>query len=51
MCAGFELFQNLGVAVFQIDAIDLVTGHHNVVYGDLLEIEDIDQHAAVTAWN
>ena len=37
------------VIIFKINAVDLISRHHDVVHGDLFKIEDIDQHVAVSA--
>ena len=49
--AGADLGEDRLEVVVEIDAGDLLTRHHDVVDGDILQIEDRQQHRLVATWN
>ena len=51
MLAASELAQDGVCVVFQVDADDFVSGHHDVIDGDILQIQDADQHVFVPGRN
>ncbi len=51
MCAGADLFDDVVPVVVQVDADDLVARHHDVVDGDLFQVQDVHQHALVPFGN
>jgi len=51
IAAAGELIHDLIPVGVQIDALDAVARHHDVVHGDFLEIEDGEQHVLVRLGN
>ena len=49
--AASELAQDGVCVVFQVDADDFVSGNHDVIDGDVLQIQDADQHVFVPGRN
>ena len=42
--------ENFADRVFQIDAHDFTARHHDVVDGDLLQVEHVEQHVLSAGW-
>ncbi len=48
---GLQATQDLVVAVVEVDAVDVIARHHHIIDRDLLQIENVQQHAAVARRN
>ena len=51
MLAGLELPKDDIGVVFQVDTDHFIPGHHDVVHGDVVQVQDAHQHVFVLGRN